>query len=198
MQKKFLMTVVTMIAVIIGIIPNANAAVGDINKFDLVVSAGAAQCQPAARGQVTVTDRGRVQDMHVEVAGLRANTEFTLFVIQVPKAPFGLVWYQGDILTNAKGRGIADFKGIFSRETFIHAQGTAPAPAVFPDDATTNPSTAPIQLYHLGLWFADLNDASSVSCPATETLFDGDHLGGIQVLNTANFPDGQGPLSNLQ
>lgn len=198
MQKKFLMTVVTIIAVIIGIIPNANAAAGDINKFNLVVSPGAAQCLPAARGQVTVTDRGRVQDMHVEVAGLRANTEFTLFVIQVPKAPFGMVWYQGDVVTNAHGRGIADFKGIFSRETFMHAQGTAPAPALFPDDATTNPVTLPIQLYHLGLWFADFNDALSATCPATETLFDGDHLGGIQVLNTANFPDGQGPLSNLQ
>lgn len=198
MQKKFLMTVVTMIAVMIGIIPNANAAVGDINKFNLTVSAGAAQCLPAARGQVTVTDRGKVQDMHVEVTGLRPYTEFTVFMTQVPKAPFGMVWYQGDVITNAKGHGIADFKGIFSRETFINAPGPAPAPAVFPDNATTNPSTAPIQLYHMGLWFADFNDAQAATCPATQTQFDGDHVGGLQVLNTATFPDGQGPLSNLQ
>ena len=29
-----------------------------------------------------------------------------------------------------------------------------------PDDATSNPATAPIQVYHMGVWFADANDAS--------------------------------------
>jgi hypothetical protein len=43
------------------------------------------------------------QHMHVEVAGLPANLGFDVFVIQVPTAPFGLSWYQGDISTNSRG-----------------------------------------------------------------------------------------------
>jgi hypothetical protein len=35
-------------------------------------------------------------------------------------------------------------------------------------------------------------------CAGNITPFDGDHQAGIQVLNTSNFPDGQGPLFNLQ
>jgi hypothetical protein len=41
--------------------------------------------------------------MHVEVTGLSANTDFDLFIIQVPAAPFGLSWYMGDMLTDSKG-----------------------------------------------------------------------------------------------
>ena len=197
MKKAFLAALIAAAAGISGVVPQALAAANDINKFNLTVSAGAAGCLPAARGQVTITDRGKVQHMHVEVAGLPANTEFTVFLIQVPKAPFGLVWYQGDVITNGHGRGTADFAGIFSRETFINAPGPAPAPAVFPDDATTNPVTAPIQVYHMGLWFADVNDATNNNCPANPTAFDGDHQAGIQVLNTSQFPDTQGPLGNL-
>jgi hypothetical protein len=86
----------------------------------------------------------------------------------------------------------------FNRETFIVAPGAAPAPKVFPDDATTNPATPPVQLYHLGLWFNAPADAAKAGCPATVTPFNGEHNAGIQVLNTSNFQDGAGPLSALQ
>ena len=68
----------------------------------------------------------------------------------------------------------------------------------FPDKATMNPETAPIEVYHLGIWFADPNDAVKAGCPATVTPFDGDHEAGIQVLNTSNFPDAKGPLFHLE
>ena len=73
--------------------------------------------------------------------------------------------------------------GIFSDETFILNPGS---PAV------------PVELHHLGLWFADPTQAGNAGCPATVTPFDGDHDAGIQVLNTSNFPAGNGPLSRIQ
>jgi len=78
------------------------------------------------------------------------------------------------------------------------APGAAAAPVVFPDDANTNPATPPVQIYHLGLWFADANDAQKAGCPNTPTAFDGDHQAGIQALNTSNFADDHGPLLNLK
>jgi hypothetical protein len=55
-----------------------------------------------------------------------------------------------------------------------------------------------VQMYHLGLWFDTAADAAKAGCPATRTPFNGEHNAGIQVLNTATFPDLQGPLSFLQ
>ena len=55
-----------------------------------------------------------------------------------------------------------------------------------------------IQLYHLGLWFADATQAGNVNCPNTPTPFDGDHQAGIQVLNTSSFADGRGPLHSVK
>src|SRR5438034_11722822 len=182
-----------------GMAPRANAATGDSITFSLKVSAGAAACLATnAAGRVTISDLGPVQNMHVEIFHLPPKTEFATFLLQVPKSPFGLAWYQGDIVTNADGRGVGDFTGIFNKETFIQAPGAAPAPAVFFDNATSNPATRPIQIYHLGIWFADATEAGNAGCPNTPTNFDGDHQAGIQVLNTSNFPDGHGPLLNLQ
>src|SRR5947208_5148933 len=55
----------------------------------------------------------------------------------------------------------------------------------------------PVHTYHLGLWFNSPNDAAAAGCPNTVTPFNGDHTAGIQVLNTSNFADDQGPLRQL-
>jgi len=198
MKKTILTLAVTLAMGFLGATPKVAAATGDNISFKLAVSAGAAGCLPTAHGRVTIHDLGPVQSMHVEVAGLPAATEFATFLIQVPNKPFGLVWYQGDIITNKKGNGVADFTGIFSKETFINGPGAAGAPVIFPDDANSNPATSPIQIYHMGLWFADANDASKAGCANTGTQFDGDHTAGIQVLNTGSFADDHGPLLNLK
>jgi hypothetical protein len=97
--------------------------------------------------------------MDVHVSGL-PKMEFDFFVIQLPNAPFGLAWYQGDIETNHEGRGQQKFIGRFNIETFIVAQppGGQEAPVMHADppfpDASTNPATEPIHTYHLGLWAA--------------------------------------------
>ena len=53
--------------------------------------------------KVTVKHDGPVETMRVDAWGLPADTEFDTFVIQVPNAPFGVSWYQGDLETNRVG-----------------------------------------------------------------------------------------------
>src|SRR5436190_20280563 len=186
MKRSLLSASITLAVAItsIGIVPLAKAAAGDSTVFNMVKSAGAASCLKAtASGRVTISDLGPVQNTHVEVSNLPAKTEFTLFVITTPNAPFVPAWYQGDLKTNAIGRGVLDVTGIFSDETFILNPGV---PAV------------PVETHHLGLWFADPADAVTAGCPGTVTPFDGDHNAGTQVLNTSNFPIANGPLGRIQ
>jgi hypothetical protein len=180
-----------------GVSANTSASNPSIT-FSLVVSGGAATCLPHATGNVTVTSLGNVETLHLTISGLPPQTDFDFFIIQVPKAPFGLAWYQGDIFTDSGGNGAQDYVGRFSIETFIVAPGQAAAPVVFPSppfpDAAINPATPPIQLYHLGVWFNSSSDAAKAGCASTVTPFNGTHTAGIQVLNSANFPDANGPL----
>ncbi len=170
--------------------------------FRMVRSTGAmaAGCIPHARARVTITSQGPVEVMRVHARGLPRNTGFDLFVIQVPNAPFGLSWYQGDLETNQRGRADGVFVGRFNIETFIVAPGSAPAPVVhngpFPD-ASTNPATGPVHEYHLGLWFNSPVDAAKAGCGDTVTPFNGDHNAGVQALSTRQFGDLVGPLRRL-
>ena len=141
--------------------PTSSLAV-DNKTFKMVASS--ASCVPGASARVTVSTLGDNQTLHVEATGLPARVTFTLFVIQVPEAPFGLASYQGDIRTDSAGVGVGNFTGIFSIETFIVAPGKAPAPVVFPTDANSNPQTPPVQLYHLGMWFDSPADAAAAGC----------------------------------
>ena len=77
----------------------------DSVQFKMVVSAGAAACLPNATATVSIRPYGPVEIMDVSVEGLPPNTDFDYFVIQVPKAPFGVAWYQGDIQTDKHGKG---------------------------------------------------------------------------------------------
>jgi hypothetical protein len=173
-------------------------------SFDMVpTNAAIRACLPDAEGDVTVRSEGAVERMTVHVSGLPPNTEFDFFVIQIPHSPFGLSWYQGDIETNRHGNGRQEFLGRFNIETFIVAPGliSSPAPVVhnqqpFPD-ADHNPVTNPVHTYHLGLWFNSPIDAANAGCPNGVTPFNGDHTAGVQVLNTSNFPDLDGPLRQL-
>jgi hypothetical protein len=185
---------------------NGDARVGIVGKharFDMVRSAKAeaANCLANANADVTIQSVGSVEVMDVSVRGLPPQTEFDIFVIQLPNAPFGLAWYQGDIETDKHGQGHQRFVGRFSQETFTVAQGSRPAPVVhanaFPD-AQLNPSTGPVHQFHLGLWFNNAADAVRAGCPGDVTPFNGEHNAGIQVLSTRNFPDLHGPLLNVQ
>lgn len=172
-------------------------------RFHMVRSAAAekANCLSDASATVRITSEGPVERMRVRVKGLPPKTNFDLFVIQVPNAPFGLSWYQGDIETDEEGEGSETFIGRFNEETFIVAPGSAIAPLVhneqFPD-VNTNPPTGPVHTFHLGLWFNSPDDAVKAGCPGAVTPFNGEHNAGIQVLSTRNFADPEGPLLQVK
>ena len=155
-----------LVAMVVASIATASA---DANEkkltFDMVRGAKlvASKCLPNATARVSIKPGGPVEVMDVSVAGLPPNTDFDFFVIQKPGAPFGMAWYQGDIQTDKHGRGHAQFAGRFSIETFTFAQGSAPAPFVFNNDAVSNPPFNPVQMYHLGLWFDSPDDARNAN-----------------------------------
>ena len=163
-------------------------------------TARAADCLPDAKAQVKITKLGNVEQMVVSAHGLAPNTEYDLFVIQAANAPFGLSWYQGDMDANADGEASGTFVGRFSQETFTVAPGTTAAPVVHEapiKDASSNPATAPVHQYHLGLWFNDPAAAAAAGCGGAVTPFNGDHHAGVQVLSTRQFPALSGPLRQV-
>jgi len=166
-------------------------------KFDMVPSAVASTCLPNAKGHVVVEAKHGVEKLKLKVEGLPAKTGFDFFVIQVPNGPFGLSWYQGDLETNHDGKAELKVVGRFNVETFIVATGSAAAPTPHPADASSNPATAPVHTYHLGLWFDSPAAATAAGCPGATTPFNGEHTAGVQALSTRNFPDLAGPLQQL-
>ena len=179
MKKSILMGALTTLITLSAFVPQAAATAGDSITFNMARAAGATCLAPNARARVTVSDMGTVQNMHLEVFGLTPTNAFTVFITQHNNRPFGVSWYQGEVVTNQKGRGSADFTGIFSEETFVLSDTAIP-------------------LSHMGIWFADPHDAAIAGCSGIVTPFDGDHSAGILVLSTSNFPDNHGPLLKLK
>src|SRR5215469_16227679 len=97
-------------AATLGFAGGAGAAVKH-TTFDMVRSTAsvAANCLPGAEAHVTIESRGPVEVMKVNASHLPKNTDFDLFVIQVPDAPFGISWYQGDLQTDATGHAHGTF-----------------------------------------------------------------------------------------
>ena len=160
-----------------------------------------AGCLTGAGARVKVVHRGQVEEMTIDAAGLPKNTDFDVFITQLPNAPFGVSWYQGDLQTNSKGTAHVKFVGRFSVETFAVAPGPGPAPVVHNTgtirDAAVNPPFAPIHDYHVGVWFNQATDAAAAGCTNVVTAFNGEHNAGPQALSTNQFPDTSGPLRQL-
>jgi hypothetical protein len=159
--------------------------------FALVPSPGIKSCLPHAGGRVTIIPGSQNDTMEVSIFGMPRDAGFDLFVIQQPNKPFGVSWYQTDVNADRHGFGHATVRGIFDVETF----------SVSPGGTTT---FGPTHQYHLGLWFNDPNLPFHLGCepngPGDKpivTPFNGEQNAGIQVLNTAEFPDGAGPLSHV-
>ncbi|MDQ1662198.1 MAG: hypothetical protein QOJ68_2178, partial [Blastococcus sp.] len=177
---------------------------GQVTKFDLVRSANSVNkgCLLKASAKVTIRSAGPVEVMNLRAAHLPKNTDFDFFVLQVPDAPFGLSWYQGDLESNKHGVAEGTFVGRFNEETFSVAPGVAPAPVrhdslPFPD-ASQNPATAPVHQYHLGFWFNSPKDAAKAGCGDAVTPFNGEHNAGAQAMSTRQFAPGDGPLGRIK
>src|SRR3954454_14137146 len=85
-------------------------------KFTMVRSTAAATtgCLPHAKAKVKITKLEGAEQMDIRAKGLLPKTEYDLFVIQVPDAPFGLSWYQGDLETDRYGEAEGTFIGRFN------------------------------------------------------------------------------------
>jgi hypothetical protein len=200
-ELSLLNTVVSDFAPDAGHTPLSRA--GNQFRFGLARSAkaNADNCLAGASAEVRVRSEGSVEVMEVSMQGMPPRSGFNVFVTQVPNAPFGLAWYQGDLQTNEQGRARQMFIGRFSEETFVVAPGSVPAPQLhhnaFPD-AQLNPSVGPVHAFHVGVWFDSPADAVRAGCPGDVTPFSGEHAAGIQALSSRNFIDAQGPLVNLK
>jgi hypothetical protein len=156
------------------------------------------ECAEHATASVHVdTSPGFTEKLVIKVSGFKAGTPLVLFAIQVPNAPFGIGWYEGDVAIGANGSVTETFVSRFNIETFATAIGQAPAPKTHPADGTKNPVFKPIHTYHLGIWFDSVAAAVANGCPPNQTVFNGDHTAGPQVLNTGTFPDLNGPLARI-
>jgi hypothetical protein len=171
--------------------------------FALVRSAASvkAGCLVNAGARVKIRNAGPVEIMKIDAHGLPKNTDFDVFVTQVPNAPFGISWYQGDLESNSQGKAHGEFIGRFSVETFAVAPDSTVAPVVHNHpikDAATNPKFAPVHEYHLGVWFNSSADAAAAGCANVVTPFNGEHNAGPQALSTRQFVDTRGPLRRVK
>ena len=182
-------------AIVLACMPLAAPQAAPNVQFDLTVSGGAATCLPNATGTVNIQPGNAVDIMTIAIYNMPKKTTFNVFIIQSPNAPFGMAFYHGDVITDGNGVGFGTFMGRLNVESFVVAPGTLPAPQNEPTDASSNPMTNPIQLYHIGLWFDSPDAAAKAGCANTVTPFNGKHNAGIQVLNTADFDALAGPLS---
>jgi hypothetical protein len=170
--------------------------------FALVRSAASvkAGCLTGVNARVHIKNQGPVEVMTIDAHGLPKNTDFDVFVTQLPNAPFGISWYQGDLESNSKGVAHGAFAGRFSIETFAVAPGTGPAPVVFHGpfpDASSNPAFGPVHEYHVGVWFNSTKDAVAAGCANVVTPFNGEHDAGPQALSTREFAPQDGPLRQI-
>ena len=175
----------------------------DSAQFRLVRSTASvtAGCLVHASARVNIKSQGPVEVMTIDASGLPKNTGFDVFVTQLPNTPFGISWYQGDLDSNSDGTAHGEFVGRFSIETFSVAPGSGPAPVVHRqpiEDASTNPATAPVHQYHIGVWFNSPTQAAAAGCANVVTPFNGDHNAGPQALSTRQFPDLNGPLRQIR
>src|SRR3954466_12086017 len=155
-------------------------------------------CAEHATASVHVdTSPGFTEKLVIKVSGFKPNTPLVLFAIQKPNVPFGIGWYEGDVAIGATGSVTETFISRFNIETFATAIGQAPAPKTHPADGTKNPIFKPIHTYHLGVWFDSVAAAVANGCPPNQTVFNGDHTAGPQVLNSGKFPNNAGPLSHI-
>jgi hypothetical protein len=189
----------TILITSVALATQAQAADASI-RFDMVRSSAAvaANCLPDAAATVRVVSHGQNETLTLKATGLPPNTEFDLFITQLPNAPFGVSWYQSDLQSDAYGNASVKVIGRFNIETFAVAPGAGPAPVTHPGkDAASNPAFAPIHTYHVGFWFNSPDDAVKAGCAGTVTPFNGDHTAGVQAMSTRNFGDLTGPLSQL-
>jgi len=154
-----------------------HARKADDVQLDLTPSSSQlAACMPGAQLNVEVSLTGdRRGSDRFEISGdhLPPNTDFTVFLLQQPGAPFGAAEYIGDLSTNSAGNGHADLQLIVG-EAF--------------SSTLVGGIRTRVDLNSVGVWFADPtgDDFCLGQGNGAVTPFDGDNQAGVQAFNSAN------------
>jgi hypothetical protein len=136
-------------------------------------SANLAACFPRAKAKVTVdrtTNKIGKDTFTIEASGLKPKTDFTVFLLQKARSPFGAAEYIGDFTTDGRGQATNSFK-LIVEEAF----------------AFNNETGARTDLNAVGFWFADQKDDDGcLGAQSPVTGFDGDGQAGVQMMNSGN------------
>jgi hypothetical protein len=147
-------------------------------SFNLTPSSDTiAACLPNATAKVTVfskEDIRGVDTLDLKAEGLPPNTSFTVFLTELPAAPFGAVEYIGEFTTNAAGRGSLRVDAVIEQAFSSTLVGSV-------RDRR--------ELNHVVIWFADPEADNFCFAPelGPTTPFDGDGQAGASVLSSKNF-----------
>ncbi|MFF5230732.1 hypothetical protein [Dactylosporangium sp. NPDC000521] len=147
----------------------------EVVKFRLAPSSEQlAKCMPKVKVDVSValeTDVKGFDVFDVKVSGGPANTAFTVFLLEVPAAPFGAAEYVGDVFTDKYGKGRTELRMI-AEEAF--------------SSTLVGKERVRKELGHVGMWFADPagDDFCLGAGQGAVTPFDGDDEAGVQVFNS--------------
>jgi len=142
-----------------------------ITQFPLFPS-GVKPAFPKASGVVTIVEGNPAVSLFdtvtVDVFNMPPDTTFTIFFIEQATKPFGHAEYVADVHTRENGSGDVTFQAI----TLVAFAMDASNPGTSQDQS--GPASG-IQLEHLGVWFASLQDAQkALNNPALKgTPFDG-------------------------
>ncbi|MEV4134009.1 hypothetical protein AB0J72_17795 [Dactylosporangium sp. NPDC049742] len=148
----------------------------EVVKFKLAPSSEQlAKCMPKVKVDVSValeTDVKGFDVFDVRVSGGPANTAFTVFLLEVPAAPFGAAEYVGDVFTDKYGKGRTELR-VIAEEAF--------------SSTLVGKERVRKELGHVGMWFADPagDDFCLGAGQGPVTPFDGDNEAGVQVFNSA-------------
>ena len=167
-------------------------------SFDLVPNPSFVDClranyseEPHAHATVI---RGKVNDtLLLDLYGFKPGLQFDLFTIQHSpffddgaKDPaftgsFGMAWYQSDIEINKHGASRTQIRTILLDQ-------------IFGFDADVG--LAPVNTFHVGFWFNNLNDAQGCSTTQLKaTPFNGEHNAGpFAMISTTSRATTLGPL----
>src|SRR6266702_2250830 len=145
-------------------------------QFHLVPSSDKLkQCMPHAKVNITVklrTDATGRDVFLADASGLPPKTSFTVFLLEVPGAPFGAAEYIGDVNTDRYGKAHAEFE-LIVQEAFA--------------STLVDGKRVRVDLNHVGMWFADPTaDDFCLGKNSPVTPFDGDGEAGVQAFNSSN------------
>ena len=146
-------------------------------RFSLAPSSDAIKrCLPHAKVNVKVellTDATGRDVFTVDASGLKPNTSYTTFLLEVPGSPFGAAEYFGDVDSDKYGKAHAQF-------TLIVEEAFA--------STIVDGKRVRAELNHVGMWFADPadDDICFGKGKGPITPFDGDNEAGVQAFNSAN------------